>query len=84
MSMSNHPLGGGHSTPEGTQLIERLVERKNMTELVLCRCLMNCITSELLTLGTALVREPYAGWCERPKGVTPRSTRLLRGDVYKR
>ena len=28
--MSNHPLGGGHSTPEETQLIERMVERKNM------------------------------------------------------
>src|SRR4030067_197 len=28
--MSNHPLEGGHSTPEETQLIERMVERKNM------------------------------------------------------
>ncbi len=31
MSMSNHPLGGEASTPEGMQLIERLVERKNRT-----------------------------------------------------
>jgi RNA-directed DNA polymerase len=28
--MSNHPLEGGRSTPEETQLIERMVERKNM------------------------------------------------------
>jgi RNA-directed DNA polymerase len=28
--MSNHPLGRDNSTPEGVQLIERLVERKNM------------------------------------------------------
>jgi len=28
--MSNHPLGKDNSTPEGVQLIERLVERKNM------------------------------------------------------
>jgi hypothetical protein len=38
---------------------------------------MNCINSDILTLGTALVREPYAGWCERPEGVTPQSTRYL-------
>jgi hypothetical protein len=28
--MSNHPLERGHSTPEETQFIERMVERKNM------------------------------------------------------
>jgi RNA-directed DNA polymerase len=28
--MSNHPLGGDNFTPEGMQIIERLVERKNM------------------------------------------------------
>lgn len=30
MSMSNHPLGKDNSTPEDMQLMERLVERKNM------------------------------------------------------
>ncbi len=30
MSMSNHPLGKDNSTPEDVQLIERMVERKNM------------------------------------------------------
>ena len=30
--MSNHPLEGGRSAPEEMQLIERMVERKNMKQ----------------------------------------------------
>lgn len=32
---------------------------------------------DMLTLETALVRDPYAGWCERSGGVSPPPTRCF-------
>ena len=36
---------------------------------------MNFIDLDMLTSETALVREPYARWCERSRGVSPSPTR---------
>ena len=35
------------------------------------RCSTNYTNLDMLTLETALVRDPYARWCERPEGASP-------------